>query len=148
MALFSGHNNCGIGQNTSSLVKFVNGRSISILAFFILASLTATALVAQPIHRYIISDFQIVGSEQYSRTEIEAKLNAKKGDTLDQSQLDAALRTLISQYVHIGYAFATATIEQLQPTGRDSIKIRIRIHEGKLTRLTQCRVQGTNLRTG
>ena len=43
-----------------------------ILGFFILASLGATTLVAQPIHHYIISDFQIVGSEQYSRTEIEA----------------------------------------------------------------------------
>ncbi len=142
MALFLGHNKCGIAQITGSLVKFVNGRSIFILLFFTLASLATTTLVAQPAHHYSISEFQIVGSEHYSHIELEATFNTKKGDTLDQPRLDADLRTLISQYVKIGYVFAKATIEQLQPVGRDSIKIRIRIHEGKLARLTECRVVG------
>ncbi len=142
MAGCSGHNNCGIAHRRSSLVRFVKGKSIVIFIFVILASSSATTLVAQPIQRYSITELNIVGSRLYSPSEIEARFITKKGDTLDQSLLDGDLRALIAQYVTLGYTFATLKIEQLQPCGRDSIKIRIRIHEGKPARLVECRVQG------
>lgn len=120
----------------------VKNRQIIRLLPLIFTAFCCSSGFAQLSHHYIISRLDVIGSEHIAGEVILSNFKTKVGDTLNEVLLANDIESLISKYTDLGFAFATGTIERLQPLDSGHIAVRLRISEGMFAKLTSCRVEG------
>ncbi len=98
-------------------------------------------------NKYYFRNIDWVGNSKYSSKELQNVLGIKKGDTYDQSLLDARLfmnpngNDISSLYMDEGYLFFNVSPVEIMTAG-DSIDFEMRIYEGKQATINKVTIVG------
>jgi outer membrane protein insertion porin family len=93
-------------------------------------------------NKYHFGSITFTGNEIFSKEELQATLDIRKGDIYDQKKYDEGLRDRLQKlYYNQGYLFASIIPQEI-PVKNDTLNINFNITEGNVVRIKEILIAG------